>query len=120
MKKLFLVALITSTTLFLIGCQPPEPEGKIDGSGTTQGAPKTTTGETGTPATTNAAPAGGDSGIQIHGAGAGGIAPVTGTENLQGSGGGGGGVGQAAKSAAQNAAANASGGTTEQMSTEGE
>ncbi|MFM9872380.1 MAG: hypothetical protein ACKVQS_02810 [Fimbriimonadaceae bacterium] len=119
MKKL-LIAMSLFASFALIGCQNPEPEGKVDGSGTTQGAPTGTTGETGTPSSTSNAPTGGDSGIQIQGAGAGGLAPVTGTDNLQGSGGGGGGVGQAAKSAAKNAAANAGGGSTDQMNNEGE
>jgi hypothetical protein len=113
-----LIALSLIAAFSLIGCQPPEPEGRVDGAGTTQGAPNATTGETGSPSTTSSAPNGGDSGIQIQGAGAGGIAPVTGTENLQGSGGGG--VGQAAKAAANKAAANSSGGSLDQMGTDGE
>lgn len=48
--------------------------------------------------TPNNAPPESGGGVQIHGAGAGSVAPVTGTENLQG---GGGGVNQAAKDKAR-------------------
>lgn len=110
-RALLFVSAVAAVAL--AGCAPPEPEGKLD-----SGTPSTTgqAGEPGaaTPATGSASvEGGGNTGVQIHGAGAGGMAPVTGTESLEGSGGGG--VNQAAKSAAQNAAASASGGSAAQM-----
>lgn len=117
MRKL-LIALLALGTLALIGCGSSEPEGKIGEESTTTDAQTPESGTTSEPTTSNTAPTGDGSGIAIHGAGAGGMAPVTGTENLQGSGGGGGGVGQAAKSAAKNAAS--SGSSLDQMPPDGE
>lgn len=79
----------------LAGCHkdpaPTEPAPSLDSS---QPAPGTTS------------QSGGSDGVQIHSPGAGGLAPVTGTESLGGSGGGG--VGQAAKDQARRAAASPS------------
>ena len=116
----YLAYMIALVSVAMWGCGPTEPEGKIDEAGTSTGAAEggTSTDE-GAPKSTANQPTGDSSGINIHGAGAGGIAPVTGAENIQGSGGGGG-VGQAAKSAAQNAAGSASSGSLDQMPADGE
>lgn len=88
--------------LMLSACQPPEPEGRIPEPGTesTETTPE------------SSAEAGGGGGVSIHGGGAGELAPVTGTESLQG---GGGGVGSAAKDAAKGAASSVGSGSLDQM-----
>jgi hypothetical protein len=115
-----LTSLITTliAALLLTGCGAPEPEGKLPEDQTpTDGAPPRTGDGTSTDpnATTSTTPESGG-GIQIHGGGAGGIAPVTGTESLQG---GGSGVGQAAKEKAKEVAGG-SGSSAAQMNSEGE
>lgn len=91
--------------LFLLaGCDPAPAQTEEPAA---EGTPTTTE--------TSAAPAGGTTGsVQIHTTG-GGIAPVTGTESLQG---GGGGVNQAAKNSAHNAAAKAGGSSLDQLNSE--
>ncbi len=102
MKSVWLLPL----ALLLAACQPPAD------SADTQ-APET-------PPAVNAEPTAsgqGSGGVQIHTGGAGGAAPVTGTESL---GGGGSGVGAAAKSAAKRAAGTASQGSVGQNDMGGE
>lgn len=100
MRKILALAILAS--LALAACGPAEPEGYVKGE-----EPAATE----QPATTE----GSGGGIQIQGgaAGASGIAPVTGTENLQGSGGGGG-VAAAAKEQAQRVSGSA-GSSLDQM-----
>ena len=64
--------------------------------------------------TPNNAPPESGGGAQIHGAGAGSVAPVTGTENLQG---GGGGVNQSAKERAKSVGG---GSSLDQLQSEGD
>lgn len=88
--------------LLLAGCEPTTgQEAAVPAEGATANQPVPETG--------------GSSSVQIHTGGAGGIAPVTGTENL---GGGGGGVNQAAKNSARNAADRAGGSSLDQLGSE--
>lgn len=107
-----LIATIVLASVALIGCGAAEPEGKVDTpeTGTTNDPATNQAPPTGTESTSNSG--GGDSGIQIHGAGAGGVAPVTGTESM---GGGGGGVQQAAKKKALETAGSAGAGSAGQL-----
>jgi len=106
-----LIATIVLASVALIGCGAAEPEGTIDPPATGAGTdPATNNAPTGTESTSNSG--GGDSGIQIHGAGAGGVAPVTGTESM---GGGGGGGQQAAKKKALETAGSAGAGSAGQL-----
>lgn len=102
--------LLALATILLIGCNkpaedqpasqtPPTPEG---GSVVPQGTPNQPTGQA-TPGANN----GGNVQVLTGGAGAGGVTPVVGGEDLQG---GGSGVGQAAKDSARNAATKVQGG----------
>lgn len=81
-------------SVFLAACSEPTPETPAENATSTQAPPATP---------------GGNSSVQIQTGGAGGAAPVTGTENLQG--GGGYGVGQAAKDQARAAAGSAGSGS---------
>lgn len=115
MRNLLIVS-IALASFALIGCGPTEPEGKIDAPATGAGTDPATNNApaTGTESTSNTGGGAGGS-VQIHGSGAGGVAPVTGTEGL---GGGGGGVQQAAKEKALGAAASAGAGSAGQMGNE--
>lgn len=108
MRKLLAITILA--TLALVACGPAEPEGYLEGDN--PNAPTETAPAESTPTETSGG------GVQIQGgaAGAGGLAPVTGTENLQG---GGGGVGQAAKDQARRVSGSA-GSSIDQMSTDGE
>lgn len=109
--RTLLIATIALASFALIGCGNAEPEGKIDTpeSGATNDPATNQAPPTGTESTVNTG-GGSGSGVQIHGAGAGGMAPVTGTENL-----GGGGVQQAAKGKALETAAGAGAGSAGQL-----
>lgn len=98
--RLVALALLVVSSCLIIGCSKEgEPEATVD------------------PAASGAADPANGSEIGIMTSGAGGMAPVTGTENIQGSGAV---PGQAAKDSARNAAAAAGSSSIDQLNTDGE
>ena len=101
------------STILVIGCSqaPGTDESSLPPEGSQASAPGTGGGTD-----MGSGGSGGSSGsVQIHTGGAGGLAPVTGTENL---GGGGGGVQQAAKDKARETAAGGGASSLDQMGDE--
>jgi hypothetical protein len=114
MRGFSALALLAALCFALVGCGNPEPEGKLPGDAT----PDNTSSPEQVESASAPAPSGsGSVGIQGGASGAGGMAPVTGTENLQG---GGSGVGAAAKDQARDVAGSMGTGSAGQMGTEGE
>lgn len=109
--------LAAASLAVLVGCSSEEPA--EDAAGDVANTPNTAQANPGAPPAAQPqgnTGGGGNSGVQIHTGGAGGIAPVTGTESLQG--GGGGGVHQAAKDSARKAADKAGGSSLDQLGDE--
>lgn len=102
-RLLLTVTGLIAAGVLLVGCTAKEEPAPATTEPTAQVAPDATR-------------QGGQGGVQVHGAGAGIVAPVTGTENLQG---GGGGVNQAAKDRAKQAAGR-SGSSLDQLPSDGE
>lgn len=107
MRRFWLVAFAVLALGLVSGCGPAEPEGRME--------ERPVAGEEQAGA---AAATGGGGGVQVTPSAAGGLAPVTGTESLQG---GGSGVGQAAKDMARDVAGSAGSGSAGALETaEGE